>query len=44
MPKLLHLGIILKDEDEPIAQASNVEFLDVWLDDILGWNDQISKI
>lgn len=27
MPKLLHLGIILKDEDEPIAQASNVEFL-----------------
>lgn len=29
MPKLLHLGIILKDEDEPIAQASNVEFLRV---------------
>lgn len=27
MPKLLHLGIILKDEDEPIAQAGNVEFL-----------------
>lgn len=29
MPKLLHSGNILKDEDEPIAQASNVEFLGV---------------
>lgn len=38
----LHAGISLQTGDEPIAQASNVEFLGVRLndDDILSWNDK----